>query len=130
MRYLTFLLAVLVLFSVSKDAFAGAGDYGNWCGANNTRSNRNYPVDDGIDETCRKHDLYHKCSCDGAFIRRLTKASASNEHAEAYRISAISAFLVKPCEIRHKKCVKLCNFGGCFKKCKKWSTYGTGGNSL
>lgn len=113
--------------------FIGLGDYGNWCGYNNTRSDPNYPVVDEVDEVCRDHDLciikhgYHKCSCDGNFLRRMPIARARNENGEAYKLESITAFLNKPCECRHEKCIKLCNFRRCWRECRKWSTPGIGG---
>lgn len=72
-------------------AVASVPDYGNWCGAFNTKSDPTYPAKDGVDEVCRRHDLclnnhnYHKCGCDHDFLRDLPSASCSNEHCEALR---------------------------------------------
>lgn len=111
----------------------GLSDYGNWCGTNNTRSDPNYPTEDGVDAACRDHDLciakhgYHSCSCDGRFIRNLQSASARNEHGETYRLGAIALFQGKVCECRYEKCIKLCNFRRCWKECTHLKSFGIGG---
>lgn len=108
----------------------GLADYGNWCGANNTRSDRNYPTVDGVDEACRHHDLcirdhgYHECNCDNDFIKRLRKAKASNEHGESYRVAAIVLFQKKPCECRRRRCILRNPING---NCVKYVSYTSGG---
>jgi len=89
---------------------AGLADYGNWCGLSNTRQDRNFPTKDGIDAVCRDHDLclldqgYHKCSCDGSFLKKIASASSSSSEGEAYRLAAFAAFQSKPCECRQRIC--------------------------
>ncbi|WP_420208843.1 hypothetical protein [Candidatus Electronema sp. JC] len=125
---------VLGVLLLPLPAVAGLADYGNWCGANNTREDRNYPVKDQIDAVCRKHDLcirdngYHKCSCDADFIQGMQKARASSDESERYKIAAIGAFKVKPCECRHKSCIRLCNLRGCWYECNWITTPGMGGS--
>lgn len=79
----------------------GLGDYGRWCGANNTSAPNVAPID-GVDAVCKAHDFCinrhgHKCSCDAAFLRGMASASASSQHGEAYRVAAIGVFASKPC---------------------------------
>lgn len=99
----------------THERFLGLADYGNWCGAGNTRSDENYPCKDGTDCACRAHDLcirnrgkkwnLHYCGCDYHFIKDLTRSSCSNSHCEAYRVAAISSFQHKPCVCKKRVCV-------------------------
>ena len=99
-------------------AYNGLGDYGRWCGANNTSAPHVAPID-GVDAVCKAHDLCinrhgHKCSCDAAFLRGMASASASSEHGEAYRVAAIGVFLSKPCYCTFNyPCGCSCNWRGC-----------------
>jgi hypothetical protein len=87
--------------NMTLKSYRGPADYGKWCGANNTSYPSVAPVD-GVDAVCKNHDLCinrngHHCKCDAEFLRDMPHASASNEHAEAYRIASMVAIASKPC---------------------------------
>jgi hypothetical protein len=82
------------------------GNHGNWCGANNTRSDPNYPVWDKVDAVCREHDLCikghrgHDCSCDRNFMNQMAVAMVApgvGARGRAYAASARYIFTGKPC---------------------------------
>ncbi len=111
--------------------FSDPGNYGHWCGANNTSAPNVVPID-GVDAVCKAHDLClarqgHHCSCDAAFIRDMARASASSEHGEAYRIAAIAAFTVKPCFCTFNYPCCSCSWRGCSCRTCQGRYPGTGG---
>ncbi len=82
------------------------GNHGNWCGANNTRSDPNYPVADRVDAVCREHDLCiqrnhgHDCSCDRNFMNEMAGAAIApgvGARGRAYAAAARHVFQGKPC---------------------------------
>lgn len=118
MRFRLKLLIFPMALFIPLLVFAEPGEYGNWCGYNNSKDDPSHTVVDGVDEACRQHDLclkgagYHKCNCDAAFISALARSGARDGNGEAYRVAAIAAFSLKPCECRHDlPCIRLCNFG-------------------
>jgi len=106
------------------------GDYGNWCGANNTGLGKNPepPAIDGVDAVCRDHDKClgpsgdHKCKCDAHFLANMPKASASTPVAEAYKVASIAAIAQLPCYCSEDYNYPCCSLKGC-KACSgtiKW----------
>jgi len=86
------------------------GNYGNWCGYNNTRDDPNYPAWDEVDAVCRDHDNCinnngggfhgHLCACDHNFNVGMANALASprlNAQARSYAAAALEVFQRKPC---------------------------------
>lgn len=112
---------------------SGMADYGNWCGAGNTKADRNYPTIDGVDEVCRRHDLclkdkgYHECNCDADFMKSMARASARSVHGESYRLAAVGVFVHKPCECRRRRCILKNPFSGNCIQHVSYTSVGVGG---
>ena len=92
--------------SVVPQRWQPLGNHGNWCGANNTKDDPNYPVFDRVDSVCREHDLCilrnhgHDCSCDRNFMNGMAAsvtAPGVGAHGRAYAASARNVFRAKPC---------------------------------
>jgi len=94
-------------------------NYGNWCGATNTKPIYVMPID-AVDAACKVHDLCignndHKCSCDADFLANIAEAKAISPRGENYKIAAIEVISKKPCYCLDRfagRKVKLLGFGG------------------
>lgn len=91
---------------VTPQKWQPLANHGNWCGANNTRSDPNYPVADKVDAICREHDLCiqrnhgHDCSCDRNFMNQMAGAMVApgvGARGRAYATAARHVFRGKPC---------------------------------